>query len=72
MNLIDPACEPPEGMEDRLDFWLSMDDWGVDEAIQIFAGIDPCMSRKSLTQEIFVFDSVIQLNWHQTPAINNS
>lgn len=50
MSLIDPACEPSDDMEDRLDYWLSVEEWLVDEAIQIFAGIDPEMSRKSLTQ----------------------
>jgi len=71
MNLIDPACEPAEGMEDRLDYWLSIDEWTDVEAIQLFAGIDPEMSRKALTKEPFVFESVIQLNLYQTPAVNN-
>lgn len=72
MSLIDPACEPSDDMEDRLDYWLSVEEWLVDEAIQIFAGIDPEMSRKSLTQERFVFESVIQLNWYQTPAVDGN
>lgn len=71
MNLIDPACEPQEGMKDRLDYWLSIDEWTDVEAIQIFAGIDPEMSRKALTKKPFEFESVIQLNLHQTPAVND-
>lgn len=41
MNAIDSSCEVSTGMENRLIFWLSMDAWGLDEATQIFAGIDP-------------------------------
>ncbi len=75
MSLIDPACEPPENMEDRLGFFLSIDEWTFDEAVAIFAGIDPHQSRKPFTripsQENFVFESVIQLNGYETPALDD-
>lgn len=70
MSLIEAA----ENMEDRLDFWLSIDVWTFVEAVVIFAGIDPELSRKSFNririQENFEFESVIMLNWYQTPAVN--
>lgn len=72
MSLSDPGFEPPEGMEDRLDFWLSMEEWLTDEAIQIFAGMDPALSRKSRSFRRLEFESVIQLNWHQTPAVDDN
>jgi hypothetical protein len=72
MNLIDPACEPPEDKEDMLDSWLSKEEWSVAEAIQIFAGIDPGASRESRTREIFVFESVVQLNGYETPVLDDN
>jgi hypothetical protein len=36
----------PENMEKRLQFWLSMDAWQLDEAAQILSGIDPDKTNK--------------------------
>jgi len=41
MSLFNPTYEITTDMEKRLRFWLSMDAWGIDEAAQIFTGIDP-------------------------------
>jgi hypothetical protein len=60
----------PDDMEGRLSFWLSMDEWGISEAIQIFAGIDPEWSRQSRSKEAFSFEAVIQISGLQTPALD--
>ena len=36
----------PANMEKRLQFWLSMDAWQLDEAAQILSGIDPDKTKK--------------------------
>ena len=41
MSLIDSVYKIPKAMENRLKFWLLMDAWCIDDAVQIITGIDP-------------------------------
>ncbi len=67
MGLIAYAYDTPEGIENRLSFWLSMDEWGIAEATQIIADIDPDQSIKSGAKGNVIFQSVKLFTGHQVP-----
>lgn len=71
MSLIAYAYDTPEGIENRLNFWLSMDEWEIAEATQIIADIDPDQSITSGTQGNLFFKSVRLFNGHQMPECDH-
>lgn len=71
MSLVAYAYDTPEGIENRLNFWLSMDEWEIAEATQIIADIDPDQSITSGTQGNLFFKSVRLFNGHQVPECDH-
>lgn len=69
MNFIASTNSAAINMENRLRFWLTMDEWGIDEATQIISGLDPDKTIKPSTNgNIHSLGSVTLFNGRKIPA----